>query len=161
THGTITLNANGSFAYTPTTGFTGTDTFTYKASDGNSESAAATVTLNVGINTAPTGVADSYTATEDQTLTGNATNGVLENDTDIEGNTLRASVNTQPAHGTVTMPSDGAFTYTPATDFNGTDTFTYKASDGTAKSAVTTVTISVTAVNDPPHAVNDSFFATK
>src|SRR5262249_45441601 len=83
TPGTITLNANGSFAYPPTTGFTGTDTFTYKASDGNSESAAATVTLNVGINTAPTGVADSYTATEDQTLTVNATNGVLKNDTDL------------------------------------------------------------------------------
>src|SRR5262249_3565627 len=122
THGTITLNANGSFAYTPTTGFTGTDTFTHKASNGNRENAAAKVTLNVGINTAPTGVADSYTATENQTLTVNATNGVLKNDTDLEGNTLTASVNTQPAHGTVTMTSDGAFTYTPATDFNGTDT---------------------------------------
>ena len=82
---------------------------------------------------------------------------VLGNDTDVDaGTTLTAALVASPAHGTLTLTADGSFTYTPAANFNGTDSFTYTASDGTAVSNVATVTITVTAVNDAPVAVNDS-----
>ncbi len=61
----------------------------------------------------------------------------------------------------MTLAADGSFTYTPAADFNGTDSFTYTASDGTAVSNVATVTITVTAVNDAPVAVNDAATTTE
>ena len=61
----------------------------------------------------------------------------------------------------MTLASDGSFTYTPAANFNGTDSFTYTASDGTAVSNVATVTITVDAVNDAPVAVNDTATTTE
>src|SRR6266576_7341784 len=87
--------------------------------------------------------------------------GVLANDTDVDGNPLTAIVVTQPAHGTVTLNADGSFTYTPALNSNGSDSFTYKANDGTLDSNVVTVSITVAAVNDAPAAVNDSYNATE
>ncbi|MCX5384171.1 FG-GAP-like repeat-containing protein [Streptomyces sp. NBC_00083] len=71
--------------------------------------------------------------------------GVLGNDTDADGNTLTASVVTGPAHGTLTLDPDGSFTYQPAGAYVGSDSFTYKASDGTDDSNVATVTIGVSA----------------
>ena len=59
-----------------------------------------------------------------------ASTGVLSNDTDVEGNTLTAIKVEDPSNGTLTMNSDGSFTYTPSTNFNGMDSFTYKVNDG-------------------------------
>src|SRR5207302_1820459 len=142
--------------YTPTTGFTGADTFTYKASDGTIQSAAATVTITIASSTppTPTAAADTFSATEDTPLTVAVANSVLKNDT---GNNLTAVIASQPTKGTVNLAADGSFTYTPNANANGADTFTYKASDGTNQSAATTVTINIAAVNDAPVAVNDSF----
>src|SRR5205085_1177052 len=159
-HGTVALNNDGTFTYTPTSGFTGSDTFTYKASDGTLSSNAATVTINVGI----TANADSYVATEGQALTvqGSASNGLLKND--VGGAAALQVVTTSvtnPTHGTVTVAADGTFTYTPAANYNGPDSFTYKATDGTNQSGAATVTINVTGVNNPPVAANDSLTATK
>jgi VCBS repeat-containing protein len=75
---------------------------------------------------------------------------VLGNDTDPDGDPLTAALESGPSHGTVTLNADGSFDYTPDADFNGTDTFTYKANDGTADSNIATVTITVTPVNDAP-----------
>ena len=76
---------------------------------------------------------------------------MLGNDTDVDGDTLTAvAASAGPAHGTLTLNADGSFTYTPAANYNGTDSFTYKANDGTADSNVATVTITVDAVNDAP-----------
>ena len=72
--------------------------------------------------------------------------GVLANDTDVDGDPLTAvSWLTGPANGTLTLNADGSFTYTPDADFNGTDSFTYRANDGTADGNTATVTITVTA----------------
>ncbi|CAM5648018.1 hypothetical protein SAVIM338S_06447 [Streptomyces avidinii] len=71
--------------------------------------------------------------------------GVLGNDTDPDGNTLTASLVTGPAHGTLTLNPDGSFGYQPTGAYTGSDSFTYKATDGTADSNVATVTISVAA----------------
>jgi VCBS repeat-containing protein len=74
--------------------------------------------------------------------------GMLANDTDVDRNPLTAILETNPAHGTVLVQPDGSFIYTPAADFNGTDSFGYKASDGAAQSNVATVTITVNAVDN-------------
>jgi VCBS repeat-containing protein len=158
-HGTLTLNANGSFTYTPTANYNGADTFTYDANDGTANSAEqAMVTITVtAVNDPPVATDDAYTATEDTPLTVSAP-GVLADDTDVESSALTASVVDGPSHGTLTLNPDGSFTYTPTTDYYGTDTFSYDANDGTADSAEpATVTITVTAVNDLPVAVDDTY----
>jgi VCBS repeat-containing protein len=158
THGTLTLNANGSFTYTPAANYNGSDSFTYKANDGAADSNIATVTITVGgANDAPVAVGDSYSTNEDTTLTVAAGTGVLGNDTDVDGDTLTAILVSGPTHGTLTLNANGSFTYTPAANYNGPDSFTYKANDGSANSNVATVNITTAAVNDPPVAVNDSF----
>ncbi len=105
----------------------------------------------------PVAVDDSYTTNEDTTLTVPAP-GVLANDTDINAaNTLTAKLVTGPVNGTLTLNADGSFTYTPNLNYNGPDSFTYLANDGSADSpTAATVTITVNPVNDPPVAVNDS-----
>ncbi|MCB8942742.1 MAG: M36 family metallopeptidase [Ardenticatenaceae bacterium] len=143
TSGTLALNADGSFTYTPTAGFEGTATFTYQANDGIDSSNVATVTITV-VNTAPVAVADSYTTTEGITLTVSAP-GVLDNDSDADGDGLTADLNTTTANGTLTLNTDGSFTYVPDAGFAGTDSFTYHANDGTDDSDTVTVTITVEA----------------
>jgi VCBS repeat-containing protein len=157
TKGTLTLNNNGSFSYTPNANFNGADSFTYKANDGTADSNVATVTITVNaVNDAPVAVNDSYSTNEDTTLSV-AAPGVLGNDTDVDGNTLTAVLVSGPTEGTLTLNSNGSFSYTPNANFNGTDSFTYKANDGTVNSNIATVTITVNAVNDAPVAVNDSY----
>src|SRR5262249_48036542 len=85
---------------------------------------------------------DSYTVSQGQTL-GVATPGVLGNDVAQNANPLSAIKASDPANGTVFFNSDGSFTYTPNASFSGTDSFTYRASDGTLTSAPATVTITV------------------
>jgi VCBS repeat-containing protein len=97
-------------------------------------------------NTPPVANDDTVAATEDTPIIGN----VLANDTDADGNTLAAALVAGPLHGTLLFGADGAFTYAPNADFNGTDSFTYRASDGQADSAVASVTLTVAAVNDAP-----------
>ncbi len=154
-HGTVTLSADGSFTYTPAAEFSGTDTFTYVANDGFGNSAPATVTLMV--NDTPAAVGDDYSVDEDNILTVGAVSGVLNNDSDVDSTTLTATLMSAPAHGSLTLNADGSFTYTPMGNFHGTDTFTYVASDGTADSAVATVTITVLSVNDDPIVAGESY----
>jgi hypothetical protein len=159
THGALTLNIDGSFTYTPATDFHGTDSFTYKANDGHSDGNTATVTLNVAfVNQPPVAVDDSYT-TEENTLIQVVGPGVLANDTDVENDSLTAHVVSGPSHGALTFNPDGSFAYTPATDFHGTDSFTYKANDGTSDGNTATVTLKVMFVNQPPVAFNTAFSA--
>ncbi|MCK7519846.1 MAG: Ig-like domain-containing protein [Ignavibacteriales bacterium] len=80
--------------------------------------------------------------------------GVLGNDTDVEGDALRAVLVSGPAHGSLSLKADGTFSYTPDADWNGTDSFTYKANDGSLDSAPATVTITVNPVNDAPIVAN-------
>ena len=97
---------------------------------------------NAGLNTAPVAVGDSYSTNQDTPLSV-AAPGVLANDTDADHNSLTATNVTDPAHGDVTLNSDGSFTYTPDAGFFGSDSFTYTANDGYADSNVATVTITV------------------
>ncbi|HEX8857895.1 MAG TPA: Ig-like domain-containing protein [Actinomycetes bacterium] len=159
-HGTVAVDTDGSLTYTPEANFNGSDTFTYKAGDGTDLSTAATVTITVApVPDAPTAQSDSYggkNIKEDTPFTV-AAPGVLANDSDAAGDPLTATLVTGPVHGTLTLSPDGAFTYTPEADFNGRDTFTYKASDGALTSDVATVTITVLPMPDPPVAQDDSY----
>src|SRR4029453_2073764 len=149
-HGSLTFNPDGAFTYTPAANFNGSDSFSYRASDGTAQSDPATVTITVSAsNDAPTATDDAYSTGEDTVLTVNAP-GVLANDSDADGNQLSAVLGSGPSHGTLTLNPDGSFLYTPTADYNGPDSFTYRASDGTAISNPATVTFTVTAVNDAP-----------
>jgi VCBS repeat-containing protein len=108
--------------------------------------------FNIGSSTnhAPVANADSYSVNENATLTVTAA-GVLANDTDADGNSLTAVLASNPSHGTLTLNASGSFTYTPVANYVGTDSFTYKANDGTVDSAsAATVSITVNAVIHAP-----------
>ena len=159
-NGTLSLQADGSFSYTPTANHNGSDSFTYKATVNGVETNVATVTITVTpVNDEPTAGGDSYSVAEDTPLSV-AAPGVLGNDADVEG-PLSAVLVSGPAHGTLTLNANGSFTYTPAANYNGADGFTYRASDGEAASGVTAVAIAVTPVNDVPVAVADSYSLTQ
>jgi VCBS repeat-containing protein len=151
-------------------GFTGPSNFTAGSSpasvavgdfnaDGKPDLAVANTTFspdnvavlvnNTSINQAPVAAADAYTTAEDTPLMV-APPGVLGNDTDPDHNPLSAVLVSGPSHGTLTLNPDGSFTYTPATNDNGPDSFTYRASDGSLASNLATVAITVTTVNDAP-----------
>lgn len=105
-------------------------------------------------NTAPTAVSDSFSTDED-TLLSVPPAGVLANDTDFENNPLNAILVSLPANASsFNLDADGSFEYTPIADFNGTDSFTYKANDGQADSNTVTVTLTVNSVNDAPAIFN-------
>jgi hypothetical protein len=146
-HGTLVLRPDGSFRYTPQAGFTGTDTFTYRASDGSLTSGPTTVTIRVN-PPLPVAVNDTYSVRAGTSTTVGASAGVLKNDRDPAGGRLASTPVRGPAHGTLVLWRDGSFRYTPNVGFTGTDTFTYHANDGDLYSAPATVTIHVHAV--PP-----------
>ncbi|HYD11759.1 MAG TPA: Ig-like domain-containing protein, partial [Allosphingosinicella sp.] len=156
-HGMLTLNADGSFDYVPEAEFSGVDSFSYWAYDGNSFGVPVTVEITVNaVNDAPAALDDNYATDEDTTLS-IAAPGVLANDTDAEGNALTAVLVSSVSHGTLTLNSDGSFDYTPDSDFNGVDSFTYRANDGTADGNVMTVYLTVNPVSDVPVATADSY----
>jgi VCBS repeat-containing protein len=156
TSGTLTLQPNGSFSFVPAAGFSGPVSFTYQADDGALRSNAVTVTITVNaVNDPPVAQPETYTTVEDTALAVSAPNGLLANDTDPDGaTTLTAALIRNVANGSLTLHADGAFEYTPPSNFSGPTTFTYQARDGSASSATTTVTINVTAVNDAPFISN-------
>ncbi len=155
--GTLTLNGDGSFTYTPNADFNGTDTFQYLPRDGTVDGNLTTVTITVRpVNDAPVAAGVSYSTDEDTALT-IAVPGVLGNDTDVDGDALTAVLSTDVSNGTLALAPDGSFTYTPNADFNGADSFTYVANDGTENSNVATVNITVNPVNDQPVATDDVY----
>jgi len=142
-HGTLTGTAPN-LTYTPATNYTGPDSFTFKANDGTIDSAAATVAITVTVtNAAPVAIAQSVGTAED------TAKPVTLQATDADGNPLTYATVTQPAHGTLSGTAPNV-TYTPAANYNGADSFTFKANDGLVDSAPATVTITVTPVNDAP-----------
>ena len=156
-NGTLTLEDSGAFMYEPDADFNGTDTFTYYVTDGEFNSATATVIITVNaVNDTPVAAEDAYSINEDNTLTVNAAAGVLANDTDADGDALEVAVYSGPSHGLLALAANGSFEYTPDDDYYGTDTFIYYVEDSVAASW-TTVTITVNPVNDTPTAEPDAY----
>lgn len=149
-HGTVTLNSNGTYTYTPAANFIGEDQFRYSVCDNDSSPACDTAVVNirvlprlVGGNNPPTANDDAATTAINTAVSGN----MIANDLDPDANPL--SINTTPvlppANGTLTINSNGTYTYTPANNFTGKDSFDYRVCDnGTpALCSVATVFIDV------------------
>lgn len=138
------FNSDGSFSYTPNADFDDTDTFTYRASDGNGGTDTALVTITVSpVNDAPVAQDDSYMTPKNTTLNV-AAPGVLGNDTDVDGDALTAVLVNPPLNAfSFNLNGDGSFSYTPTDGFTGDASFTYKPNDGTVDGNVATVTINV------------------
>ncbi|MGB7803822.1 Ig-like domain-containing protein [Buttiauxella sp.] len=156
TNGTLTY-VNGVLTYTPNRGFVGTDSYSYVVVSGG-VSETATVTINV-TNQAPIPVNDNQTLDEDSSATGN----VLTNDRDPEGDTLSVktftvegqtydagtTVTLAGSHGTLTVKTDGTYSYTPGGDWNGNILVSYVVTDGNINGDKTaTLGLHVTEVDD-------------
>src|SRR5207247_6903605 len=143
THGSLSGRAPN-VTYTPAANYSGPDSFTFKANDGTADSNIATVTITVtAVNDAP--VASDQAVTTDEDTAKAITLGV----TDVDSTTFTYTIGNGPTHGSLSGTAPNV-TYTPAANYSGPDSFTFKANDGTADSNVATVTITVRAVNDAP-----------
>jgi hypothetical protein len=153
-HGTLS-GSSSSRTYTPDANYNGPDSFTFRGRTGSpgsySYSNTATVTITVSpVNDAPVAYAQSQTTNEDTaksiTLTGS----------DVDGDTLTFSVVASPSHGSLSG-SPPALTYTPTANYYGTDSFTFKANDGTVDSNTATVSITVNAVASVTPTTSDGY----
>jgi outer membrane protein OmpA-like peptidoglycan-associated protein len=153
-HGVAVVTA-GKVSYTATSGYAGTDTFTYSIADGKGGTASATVVVTVQgpPNHAPIAQNDTYVV--DQNSTNNSLN-VLANDSDPDGDSLTIATVGAVAHGTASIVNN-RISYTPVAGYAGSDGFTYTIADGRGGSATATVAITVRALNHPPVARDDTF----
>jgi ELWxxDGT repeat protein len=154
-HGTLALALDGSFTYTPTPAYVGTDTFEYRADDG-SELIADAATVTITVHPIPVAEDDAADATEDTPVIIN----VVLNDTapDSTVDTTSVAITSPAASGTAVANTDGTVTYTPIQNFNGTDTFEYTINNARrALSAPATVTVTVLPGNDPPDSNDDRY----
>ena len=155
-NGTLGPLVGDQVAYTPNPDYNGPDSFTFRAADPDGETDDATITLTVEpVNDAPEAVDDSYSVDQGQTLGVFADEGVLANDIDVDGDPLTAVRDDGPSNGTLSLGSNGSFTYTPDPDFFGDDTFTYHGNDELLDSNIATVRITVVPAlaDEPPTAV--------
>lgn len=157
-NGTVVLNADGTFTYTPNAGYVGVDMFTYETCDssGACDEALVTITVLPLGNTPPLANDDNYTTDEDVSVTGN----VLMNDTDPDGDVLAGNVIlvNPPTNGIVVLNTDGTFTYTPNLGYTGEDVFAYEVCDpdGACNQALVTITI-LPLDDNSPTAIDDSY----
>ena len=148
TDGTLTHVGVGMFTFVPAPGFSGSQTFSYTVSDGNGGVDSAGVTVVVTPQPDVPVASDDAYATTVNTAVVRAAPGVLTNDADEDGDAVTAQTTpvTAPSNGSLTLSADGSFAYTPNLGFIGTDTFTYRVSDGTGLTddAAVTITVSLT-----------------
>jgi hypothetical protein len=131
------------FTYTPTANLNGTDSFTYQVSDGANQSNIATVTISVAaVNDAPVANAQTVSASANMAIS------IMLSGSDVEGSPLTYAIVTPPANGALSGTAPN-LTYTPSAGFSGTNTFTFRVSDGVLNSADATVTINVAAPPAP------------
>jgi len=148
-HGTLSGTAPN-VTYIPSANYFGADSFTFKANDGKSDSNIATVSITVTpVNDPPVAQSQTITTEEDipKTITLTAT--------DVDGDSLTFVIASQPTHGTLNGTPPNVI-YTPAADYHGSDTFTFRSHDGKSDSNVATASITVTSVNDTPIAENQN-----
>ena len=125
--------------YSPTANYNGTDSFTFKVNDGAANSGVATVSIMVSaVNDAP--VANGQSVTTPQ----NVAKPITLTGSDVDGDALTYAIVSSPSHGSLSGAPPNV-TYTPATDYTGSDSFTFKVNDGHVDSAPATVSITVSA----------------
>ena len=149
--GTVTIVSN-KLVYVPAANFVGTESVTYTVSDGVDTDTATLVVTVTAVNDSPVGVGDVFTVTEDAAA---MLLNVLANDTDVDEDNLSITAVTAPNNGGTAVISGTQISYRPAADFSGEETFNYSVSDGLRTVSQVGVTVTVTAVNDPPVAADD------
>jgi len=142
-NGSVVVNNDGTFTYTPNANFNGTDSFTYEVCDTEGMCVTAIVTVNVlAVNDAPVALDDSYITQQDVDLIDSS---LLDNDSDVDGDELVVNFadTTSQYGGLVNVNSDGSFEYSPTSGFAGYDTFTYQACDieGLCDTAMATIEV--------------------
>jgi hypothetical protein len=158
-HGTVTSRGDGTFHYAPDSDYFGADSFTYTVTDGGGNQATATVSIVVEPQQDPPAAwSGAVTVDEDHSVD---TPNVLANSTDADGDALSLIAFTPAANGQVVSNGDGTFTYTPATDFQGTDSFTYSITDGQGNTDVGTISITVVPGQDAPVAWSEMLNVTQ
>jgi hypothetical protein len=156
-HGTVTVNADGTFTYVPAASYSGPDSFTYQICDADNDCDPATVNITVNSTNDPvTADNESYTTPEDTLLNVDAASGILPGDTYPDGfGTL--TLTTDVTHGTLTLDtSDGSFTYLPDANYTGSDSFEYELCDVDGDCATGRVDITIDPVDETPTANNDN-----
>ena len=155
-NGSVTVNADGTFSYTPDANYNGPDSFTYTITDADGDVSTATATINVApVNDVPVAADDTLAAVEDTPLTGT----LAANDTPSGDGGNVWALASGPANGSVTVNPDGTFSYTPDANYNGPDSFTYTITDADGDVSTATATINVAPVNDVPVAADDVLVA--
>ena len=154
-NGSVVINGDGSYTYTPVADYNGADSFTYTVSDGNGGS--NTYTVSVSVTPVQDTVADSLITPEDTAITFNVLTGAGGASADNFEGTPVVTATTNPANGVIVVAGDGTITYTPNANYSGPDSFTYTVTSPTGVTETETVNISVTSVNDVPVANDDSF----
>ncbi len=144
-HGTLTLNANGTFGYTHDSSETTSDSFIYRVCDDGTPVECDTATVNITItpvNDPPNAVDDSFRVGIAGTLTDD---NVLVNDSDPEGDNMTVTTTpvSSPTHGTLTLDTDGTFTYVHTDTNTVNDSFDYQVCDTAPACATATVNIIV------------------
>ena len=130
--------------------FNGSDSFSFKANDGSLDSNVATISLTISpVNDAPVAAGGSAAGNEDSTISGTLAASDVDNAASQLSYAL-VGANGGALHGTVVVRADGSFSYTPAPNFNGSDSFSFRASDGALNSNVATESLTINAVNDAP-----------
>jgi hypothetical protein len=148
-HGVVALSANGSFTYTPNANFFGFDSFTYRASDGASNSNVATVAITVmPVNDVPVALGQSVSIKQ------NIATAITLSGSDVDGDALMYTVQDGPSSGTLTGTAPN-LVYTPTVGFIGDDSFTFQVHDGSTSSNVVTVYLSIDP-NGPPVAASQN-----
>ena len=153
-HGSVVVNGDGSYSYTPAADYNGPDSFVVTVSDGHGGEAEQLVTVTVTpVNDAPVFTSPaSQSIAEDDVLHGQ----LAASDVDGDALTYALKNGSAPAHGSVVVNGDGSYSYTPLANYNGTDSFTVTVSDGQGGVTEQLVTVTVTPVNDAPVAASDS-----
>jgi len=150
-HGSVVVNADGSYTYTPAPNYNGDDSFTVTVDDGQGGTTTSTVNITVTpVNDPPVAPDDAKTTPEDTPVSGQITGS------DVDGDPLTYGKGSDPSHGSVVVNADGSYTYTPAPNYNGDDSFTVTVDDGQGGTTTSTVNITVTPANDPPVAPDDA-----
>ena len=154
-NGTATINiSTGVITYTPNTGYTGSDSFTYQACDPCFVCNQAQVNVTVlPANSPPVFGSVNVSATEDQMTTGNLSSFV----TDAENDNLTFGLMTNSPNGSASVLSNGTFSFTPSANFNGPTSFLIQACDIVGQCTSAIAIVNVASVNDAPTALNDSF----
>lgn len=154
-HGTVTVNPDGTYTYTPSSGYVGPDSFGYQVCDPSNACAAATATVTVTAGPPPNAVPVAVDDTLDAVAGTPVTFDPTTNDSDADGDALTLAVPVQPAHGTVTV-SGHDVTYTPAEGYAGPDTIAYTVCDAANACDVGAVAVTVALPpNSAPVAVTD------